>query len=343
MSIFLDYIFFTGLLLFLNYFFFKKDLLIDKPVAQTHKKKNFSPKNVPKSIGIILFIYVIYKFNFDLIEQLFIFLIFLLGVFSDLEKLLSPKLRFLLQLIFVTLLILISKNYINTTKIPLLDNLLNITSFKIIFTVICITIIINGSNFIDGLNTLCIGYYLSVLTGLYLLISTFDLSIDLLVKYNIQELIFFIIIVFLFNLVGKSFLGDSGSYFFGIFISIIIINLHNDIPSISPWVFANFLWYPTYEILFSIVRRLVFTNNPLFPDNYHFHQIFYLFLKKKLNLSINYLNPLTANIINVYNIFSFYLVLNYSNNNFILLFIFIFNCLFYSSMYLFFIRLLNNK
>lgn len=343
MSIFLDYIFFTSLLFFLNHLFLKRNLLIDKPIPHTHKKKEFFSKSVPKSIGIVLYIYVLHKFDLSLIDQLFIFLIFALGIFSDLGKLSSPKLRFLLQLIFVSLLILISKNYINTTKIPLFDILLEVNFFKIIFTIICVTIIINGSNFIDGLNTLCIGYYLAVLIAFLILISMSGHSVEEITKHNIQKLIFFLIILFLFNLVGKSFLGDSGSYFLGIFISVLTIYLHNELPNISPWVFANFLWYPAYEILFSILRRLISTNNPLFPDNNHFHQVFYLFLKKKLNISINYLNPLTANIINIYNLLIFFFVLTYSKYNFILMLIFIFNCFFYSSIYLVFVKLLKNK
>jgi UDP-N-acetylmuramyl pentapeptide phosphotransferase/UDP-N-acetylglucosamine-1-phosphate transferase len=343
MSIFLDYIFFTSLLFFLNYFFLKKNLLIDKPTPHTHKKKYFFSKSVPKSIGIVLYIYVIHKFDLSLIDQFFIFIIFTLGIFSDLEKLSSPKLRFLLQLIFVSLLIFFSKSYINTAKIPLIDSLLQISFFKIIFTIICVTIIINGSNFIDGLNTLCIGYYICVLTAFLILIWISGNSISEFTIYNIQKLIFFLIILFLFNLVGSSFLGDSGSYFLGIFISILTIYLHNELPNISPWVFANFLWYPAYEILFSIIRRSISTNNPLFPDNNHFHQVFYLFLKKKFKVSINFLNPLTANIINVYNILSFFLVLTYLEYNFILMLIFIFNCIFYTSMYLIFTILLNNK
>ena len=48
------------------------------------------------------------------------------------------------------------------TRVNILDYLLKNYIFSIIFTSFCILIIINGTNFIDGINTLAIGYYLII-------------------------------------------------------------------------------------------------------------------------------------------------------------------------------------
>ena len=114
--------------------------------------------------------------------------------------------------------LLISQNFIDSTRIPFVDYLLKDNLFKIFLTLICILIVVNGSNFIDGLNTLCLGYYLSISIVLYF----FDLNN--LYQFNyIQSLMLIIIILFLFNFFGKSFLGDGGSYLLGFFFSITLL------------------------------------------------------------------------------------------------------------------------
>ena len=50
-----------------------------------------------------------------------------------------------------------------STKIIFLDYLLSNFYFSLIFTTFCLIILMNGSNFIDGLNGLLIGYFLIIL------------------------------------------------------------------------------------------------------------------------------------------------------------------------------------
>ena len=51
---------------------------------------------------------------------------------------------------------------INDTRLIFLDNILQNNYINYLFVTFCVLIIINGSNFIDGMNTLCIGYYLLI-------------------------------------------------------------------------------------------------------------------------------------------------------------------------------------
>ena len=81
-------------LVLINFFLIKKNLLIDLPNVDKHKKKIFFSHKVPKSLGLIIFLFVSFNLNFNIYEIYLIFFIFLLGILSDIKKLNSPKLRF---------------------------------------------------------------------------------------------------------------------------------------------------------------------------------------------------------------------------------------------------------
>jgi len=329
MNIYYEFLIYLILLIIINYFFLNNNLLIDSPNIEKHKKKIFFSKKVPKSLGIIIFLFIIINLQFSIYEKLFIFLIFFLGILSDVKKLNSPNLRFFFQAIIVFIFLVYSGNLIQTTKIPVVDQLLHFNFFSIVLTLFCVLIVINGSNFIDGLNTLCLGYYLSIAIIFFL--------IDLNGIYQFDFIYFFILILillYLFNFFGKSFLGDSGSYLLGFLFSALLIDIHTSKTIISPWFIAVLLWYPAFEILFSIIRRLINSKNSFFPDNRHLHQLLYLFCKKKFNLKTPFLNPIVANFINLYNLLVFYLAYNYYNFTLTMILIFIFNCLTYLFVYL---------
>ena len=92
-------------------------------------------------------------------------------------------------------------------------------------------------------------------------------------------------ILFFFNLFELLYLGDGGSYLLGVFFGILLIDIYNNNNSISPYYVMNLLWYPAYENLFSIIRKISIKYSAFKPDNLHLHQLIYLnfngFLKKK--------------------------------------------------------------
>ena len=116
------------------------------------------------------------------------------------------------------ILIISNKFYVENTGIKFLNRFLEIDIFALFFVCLCFLFIINGSNLVDGYNGLL---------GIHALIILINLS---LVNYfngnnNLAFFIFceiLIILVFLkYNFPKASlFLGDSGSYFLGIFIAI---------------------------------------------------------------------------------------------------------------------------
>ena len=95
----------------------------------------------------------------------------------------------------------------------------------------------------------------------------------------------------------------------------------------------NLLWYPAYETLFSIIRKVSTKKSALSPDNLHLHQLVYLYLKDKISNKYH-ANSLSGIMINIYNLALFYFASqNYSNTKYQLL-LFCFSFMIYNFLYL---------
>ena len=106
---------------------------------------------------------------------------------------------------------------ITNTRVDLLDRLINYQYINYFFVCFCILIVINGSNFFDGLNTLSSGYYL--------LITLIMVYLNLIENIVFQDFFFknlflTLIIIYIYNFLNKIFIGDSGSYLLGFIFSI---------------------------------------------------------------------------------------------------------------------------
>ena len=325
-----SFIIITLTILIFNFFFNKLNLIKDKKNTSFHKKFIESEFEPPFSGGIFLIFTIIIYLNASMIFKFFLVTIFLIGFFSDLNFFKSINLRFYLQLISIVLFIYFSDLYIQSIRIEFVDNLLNNYIFKIFFTTFCVLILINGSNFLDGVNTLVIGYYTLVLY----FISSIDSGITGLVDDNfINLLIFSLLILFLLNCFNLLLLGDNGSYLISVFVGIYLIDVANNSILISPYFVMNLLWYPAYETLFSIIRKVSTKKSPLSPDNLHLHQLIYIYLRDKITHKY-YANSFSGVLINIYNLAIFYFASqNYSNTKYQLL-LFCFSFIIYNLLYL---------
>ena len=185
-----------------------------------------------------------------------------------------------------------------TSKLILFDYFLKNHVFNIFFTAFCLLILINGSNFIDGLN----GLLLSYMTFVIFILLKLGLLNELSIKYDfINYLILFTIIIILLNLCNYLMLGDAGAYILSFFVGYLIIKCHISNPNISPYFFITLLWYPCYENLFSIIRKLKSKLSPLIPDNNHLHQLIYIRFKKKIIRSQLIANNISSLIISLVN------------------------------------------
>jgi UDP-N-acetylmuramyl pentapeptide phosphotransferase/UDP-N-acetylglucosamine-1-phosphate transferase len=324
------YLFLTLIIiLFLNKLLVNNNLLISL-TGDKHQKFT-SKSKIPLTGGILLFLHFLYFLDQNILSfLLFSFLILNLGIFSDLKFLKSAKLRLISQISVVLFFIIFNNVQINNTRIEYLDKILELNIINYLFVCFCVLIVINGSNFIDGLNTLNLGYYF--LIGLIILY----LNLNQLITLNNMPIEYFLIFLFsvlILNLLNKVYLGDSGSYLVGFSFSVFLINIYNWNNHISPFFIVLLLWYPCYETLFSIIRKNILRKSPLSPDSNHFHQLIYFFIKKTYKQSTLGANLMSAQIINVYNLIIFLIAMNFVSNSTIQVSFIIFNVLIYTIIY----------
>ena len=236
----------TIFILFINKLLLKKTILISE-TGDIHQK--FASKSsIPLSGGLFIFLGYLYFLNQEIFSFiLFSLIVFILGIFSDLKLIKSAKKKFLLQIILILSYIIFNDVQISDTRIFLLDSILQNNYINYLFVSFCVLIIINGSNFIDGMNTLCIGYYLLISATIFYL----QLNETITTK-NISIFFIFVLILFVFllNLTNQLYLGDSGSYLLGFSFSIFLISIYELNKNISPFFIVLLLWYPSFENLF---------------------------------------------------------------------------------------------
>ena len=283
------YIFFIFAIYFINQFFKKKSLLVNN-TGQPHQILS-EEKIVPLTGGIFLIIFFLISLDYNYDFIIFISMLFLIGIATDLEIIKSPLKRILIQIFFIFVFIFYFDLSVNDLRIDKINLLLENNIFSFLFTSLCFLVLINGSNFIDGNNGITLGYYLIIF------IVLFDLSNDdkILVDHElVKNFLIFLTILLIFNLLNHFYLGDSGVYLISIFSGYFLINLINQNNDVSPYLIANLLWYPSFELLFSMIRKFKNKFSPLEPDTNHLHQLIFKFLFSKFKFPRNYINSFTV-------------------------------------------------
>jgi UDP-N-acetylmuramyl pentapeptide phosphotransferase/UDP-N-acetylglucosamine-1-phosphate transferase len=338
----MQYIEILKVLLLLGIFFIFNKLCLNYKLilndTSISKHKSFVSKNNRVLITggfFLIFGNIIYQKDFfSSLENLFYILIFCTGLFADVYKKFFPLFRIFFQILIVFFFIKLFNIMIKDVRIDFINSILSKESISLIFTVFCIIVLINGSNFIDGVNLSTISYYLLVLLIIFILSENNYFIADL---YFIKIQIFLLFILIFFNFRNYVYLGDGGVYLVSFISSAIVINFINNNAIISPYFAVLLLWYPCFENLFSLIRRL-FTNKITYhADNYHLHHLIYLFFSRK-----NILSP--SNITGLL-IFSFnFIILTlgykfYNETKYLLLLIF-FSVILYCCCYFYLRRLL---
>ena len=314
----------------INYVQYKLNFVLD--LSLKHKIKNI--EKVPLSGGIYILLSVliceyIFKIDLPFYLVLTLSLFCVLGIFSDTKPNFIPILRLTIQLIIIIIFIYLSGLEINRTNIIFIDKFLLNYYFNFFFTSFCIIVLLNGSNFVDGVNTNLIGYCIIIL----FFISKFNYVLD------INYLIIILISFYVYNFFGKCFLGDSGVYVLSILISFIVIDTINT-NEINPFFAVSLLWYPAFENLFSIIRRFVTNNKVDMADKKHLHSLLYLTLKKQ---NIKFSNTICGLLLCTYNFLIIYLSYKYIDSSQVLISILIINILLYLIAYFKLLNILSNR
>ena len=327
---YLFFFFIPVLIYFLNSYIVKNKLFLNFS-GEGHQKV-LGTKKTPLSGGIFLILFLsIILIERDITTFIFFISIFTLGLFSDLKILSVPSRRLFYQ--FILILLFVSFLNLNeiSTRIIFIDQALENYYFSIFFSAFSLIILINGTNFIDGLNGLVLTYYLIVMFILYKLEFLAGINFT---NLDMNYFCYLLFVMVIFNFFNKFYLGDSGAYLLGLFIGYLLIELHQYNPNISPFFIVLLLWYPCFENLFSIIRKFKLGRSPVSPDSKHFHQLLFYFLKRKYKFSNLACNNYSSLIINFYN-FSAFLIGSYNiYNTQLLISIIIINLFLYTIIYL---------
>ena len=327
----------------MHYYFYPTFIIISFLIIYVSRNYNFFLDNkidIHKKLlnpnknfflgGVIFLLYMtpflIISNNFILL--LFLSFIFLLGLLSDLKLLDDPKKRFIFQVLIIFLFVSILDIQIFSSRLDIVDLYLQNQYLNYFFVVFCLMVFMNGSNFIDGLNTLLITYIILILIVFLIFFKNSMPMIN-----NFYELIFILSFIFILNSFGIIILGDSGAYLISIFLGIHLIDFTNQNYIVSPYFIILLFWYPCFELLFSMMRRFTSNSKTYNADTNHLHQLLYLKIFKHNKLNFKMKHFLVSIIINLYNFGSFYLGANFFNDTKILLLIILFNIFIYIFVY----------
>lgn len=328
-NLFLSIIIFFSLYLLLHKFKF----LSDNISFSSHKKIGAKNKSPIMLGGFFLLLIILVFIPNSIIEiKLIFFLITVLGVLSDKNILPNPKIRFVFQITIILCLIHFDKLSINDVRLEVFNVFLENRFFNIFFTAFCLAILINGSNFIDGLNGLLTGYSIMILYSI-IYINEVNAEISFFYIEYLQIILFSLMLFFIFNISGNVYLGDSGSYLISIFLGSFLIKFYLNNSYISPYYIALLLWYPAFENLFSLIRRIYEKKSISNPDNRHLHQLVFLFFKSKNIFSVKKLNPISSATILLFNFPSFLIASNLPSKSTSLIFMLSINIFLYLIVY----------
>ena len=165
---------------------------------------------------------------------------------------------------------------------------------KIIFALVIATVV-NGVNFVDGMNGLaCSSMSISFLC-LFMLAQRAD---DMIFVHLSLLLLGLLSIFILFNFpFAKIFLGDSGAYLLGYLLITMLIIFYGRHPELSNWGAAVIVFYYAFEVIFSFFRKIIEKQSPLNPDRKHLHLLMFQILSESYSKKMA--NPLTTIILSV--------------------------------------------
>jgi UDP-GlcNAc:undecaprenyl-phosphate GlcNAc-1-phosphate transferase len=263
----------TSIFLLFNYRVANYFKILDFP----NKRKQHS--KITPLTGGILFIILFFESVFflhhferkDLNLKLYVLplVFFFLGILDD-----KKDLNANIKLIFLTIISSIILLSFPELQIKILNFLTvkNSINFKysyisILFTSLCILLLINACNMSDGVNGLFLGF---------MIIAFFYLNLSYSEANNFLILIIIILTInFLLNLKNKFFMGDSGVFFISTLLSIEIIKAYNseisDLKSVEE-IFL-ILMIPGIDMLRLFFTRLNSNKHPFKADNNHLHHI----------------------------------------------------------------------
>ena len=189
---------------------------------------------------------------------------FLIGLVDDHHEL-SAKRRLILFFSFLLLILSAEKSFILQHLVFSNGYVLELQNFGVLFTLICIAGLVNAVNMADGKNGLVIGLAIIwlVLLGLHASFYLWPIIIAMIVA---------LVITFHFNMRGRLFLGDGGSYTLSAAIAFLTIYIYNQFPVNLPADQVALMFaFPVMDALRLIIQRVRNGVSPFAGDRNHLH------------------------------------------------------------------------
>jgi len=290
------------ILLLFTVFISKKLDFYDKPnVRKIHNSKVFNTGGI---IIYVFYLIIVNFFEFNHNIELIIsisFFICIIGFIDDRINL-NPSVK--------VLFIIIPSAYLILNGISIYDlgdyeyiGILSLGKFQLPFLILSTGLLINATNYIDGVDGLLLTFFICCL-GYYIFLIDETNTIYLLKLLLVPVVLNLIMNLLPYKSKIKIFSGNTGSLFIGFFISFLTIELYNSF-SIHPVYLIWPLWYPVYDFLFVSTNRAILKKSIFSADNSHLHHKILIKFKKNhfktislffiSNVSIIYLGFLVSN------------------------------------------------
>ena len=261
----------------------KKLKIIDYPT----EKRKIHKLPTPLIGGLIIIINLLlinaYLFlknelsSLDITIFIFCFFSFTIGLIDDKKKISSLNKLMIIGLVYVIIGVIDKNLFLKYLYSETLDKFFYLGVFNIFFSTLCVLLLINAFNLVDGLNGLAISI---AILWLFFIFNYFEN-----VNYAYFILILSLLIMLPFNLQGKFFLGDSGSILIGSLIGIFFTTSYNleldlDTNKISLEKIFILFMIPGLDMFRLFLERIFNKKNPFLPDDKHLHH----YLIKSFNL-----------------------------------------------------------
>ena len=225
------------------------------------------------------------------------FLILLLGIFDDIKPI-KARYKFIIHILVA--LIVVFYGGLKLTHVDIFGLSLNFKWMSPYVTILIIVGIINAVNLIDGLDGLCAG-----ISSIYFL--TIGVIALILNKFNCLDIILSFIMLgstlgfLVFNFPpAKIFMGDTGSTFLGLMISVIMLLGFKTVTLTSLLIPLVLLILPITDTLFAIIRRALNKKPIGQADKEHIHHQLLKHLSTRKTILVIYIVDLIFSVVSIF-------------------------------------------
>ena len=225
------------------------------------------------------------------------FLILLLGVFDDIKPI-KARYKIIMHILVAAIVVFYGK--LELTRVDLFAFEMEFGIFSPYITMLIIVGIINAINLIDGLDGLCAG-----ISSIYFL----TIGVIALILNNLGGLDIILSFIMLGSTLGflvynyppaKIFMGDTGSTFLGLMISVIMLLGFKTVTLTSLVIPLILLILPITDTLFAIIRRTLQKKSIGEADKEHIHHQLLKRLSKKKTILVIYAVDIIFSIITIF-------------------------------------------